>query len=57
MKRTASLFLAMLTIGSVLFAGGRGAQESARAGQVVIWTYDSFTSEWGPGPSVSADFK
>jgi thiamine transport system substrate-binding protein len=57
MKRTASLFLAMLTIGSVLFAGGRGAQESVRAGQVVIWTYDSFTSEWGPGPSVSADFK
>ncbi|MDR2747766.1 MAG: thiamine ABC transporter substrate-binding protein [Treponema sp.] len=63
MKRTALLFPALLMIGSALFARGetqgaaRGAQGNAPANQVVIWTYDSFTSEWGPGPSARADFK
>jgi thiamine transport system substrate-binding protein len=55
MKRIALLFLAMLMIGPVLFA--RGGAQSAQGNQVVIWTYDSFNSEWGPGPLVSADFK
>ncbi|MCL2473069.1 MAG: hypothetical protein FWF26_05255, partial [Treponema sp.] len=25
--------------------------------ELVIWTYDSFNSEWGPGPSVSDSFE
>jgi thiamine transport system substrate-binding protein len=45
----------LLLLSTVVFAGGR--KETAPANRVVIWTYDSFNSEWGPGPTVSADFK
>ena len=31
--------------------------ESAAEKRVVIWTYDSFNSEWGPGPDVSKAFE
>ncbi|MDR2793604.1 MAG: thiamine ABC transporter substrate-binding protein [Treponema sp.] len=33
---------------------GRNVEASAR--EVVIWTYDSFNSEWGPGTEVSKRF-
>jgi thiamine transport system substrate-binding protein len=42
------IFLAILLLGSC-----RKADEA----QLVIWTYGSFVSEWGPGPQVSRVFE
>jgi thiamine transport system substrate-binding protein len=39
-----------------LFAAGRRSAEAA-PGEVVVWTYDSFSSEWGPGPAATEDFR
>ena len=33
------------------------AEETAAGNDLVIWTYNSFNSEWGPGPSVSKTFE
>ncbi|MDR2177300.1 MAG: thiamine ABC transporter substrate-binding protein [Treponema sp.] len=46
------LFAALVS--SSLFSRGRAGAE---AREVVIWTYDSFTSEWGPGPAAAKDFQ
>jgi thiamine transport system substrate-binding protein len=37
---------------------GRGNKEGAAASsrELVIWTYDSFCSEWGPGPEAGKQF-
>ena len=42
-----------------LFARGSSepAATSAPAGEVVIYAYDSFVTEWGPGPELSRLFK
>jgi thiamine transport system substrate-binding protein len=36
------------------FSAGKQEQNAAR--EVVVWTYDSFNSEWGPGPGVARKF-
>jgi thiamine transport system substrate-binding protein len=41
-------------LGSPLFSRGRVDAESR---ELVIWTYDSISSEWGPGPAVAEDFR
>jgi thiamine transport system substrate-binding protein len=43
--------MAYLGIGS-----GQVAAESNRP-ELVVYTYDSFTSEWGPGPQIKAEFE
>ncbi|MDR3341713.1 MAG: thiamine ABC transporter substrate-binding protein [Treponema sp.] len=60
------LFLAALFVSftvSLVFAGGNKEKSSpstqgtaAAKQEVVIWTYDSFNSEWGPGPEVTKRF-
>ncbi|MDR2404534.1 MAG: thiamine ABC transporter substrate-binding protein [Spirochaetaceae bacterium] len=39
----------------------RGARDTAGSGgpggEVIVWTYDSFNSEWGPGPEVKKRFE
>ncbi|MDR0312288.1 MAG: thiamine ABC transporter substrate-binding protein [Treponema sp.] len=38
--------------------GNRQAADSSSSGkELVIWTYDSFDSEWGPGPDVARVFE
>jgi thiamine transport system substrate-binding protein len=44
----------VILLGLPLFGGGRRAP--AEGGELVIWTYDSFVSEWGPGPALEKDF-
>jgi thiamine transport system substrate-binding protein len=45
-----------------VFAGGKKESVPSTAmpavvmPEVVVWTYDSFTSEWGPGPEVAKRF-
>ena len=50
------LFFAVLLVMGSLSAFAGGKRESAAAGKVVIWTYDSFTSEWGPGAEIAKRF-
>lgn len=43
---------------SLLVSCGKDKTQEKQAGEtVVIWTYDSFNSEWGPSPEVSKVFK
>ena len=41
-----------LTLGLALTAAA-----SARAETLTVYTYDSFTSEWGPGPAIETAFE
>ena len=54
----AVLFLAALVISVPASAGGNAdAAKPIDRNEVVVWTYDSFTSEWGPGPAIAEAFK
>jgi thiamine transport system substrate-binding protein len=58
MRKTASLLIIFVLMGFLVSCQKeepREAQESSKT--VVIWTYDSFNSEWGPGPDVSRVFE
>lgn len=54
---------ALLLLNGVLAAFASGAKQTgsavsgAESAEVVVWTYDSFTSEWGPGPVIAEAFK
>lgn len=58
-----TLFIVSVLLLSVFFvvhpAGAAGTEEqsSASEGPLVIYTYDSFVSEWGPGPQVIPKFE
>jgi thiamine transport system substrate-binding protein len=49
------LFFAVLLLS--LFTACRRDSVSQSGNEVVIWTYDSFNSEWGPGPDVAKVFE
>lgn len=50
-------FLIMIVFCSInLYAGGRSDAET-RNNEVVVYAYDSFVSEWGPGPEIARRFK
>jgi thiamine transport system substrate-binding protein len=55
MKRIVPIFLCIFfSIISVSFASGR---KTERAREVVVYTYDSFMGEWGPGPQIAREFE
>src|SRR5260221_3354794 len=44
--------------GTLLAAGlGLGVQAEAAQPTLTIYTYDSFTAEWGPGPAITKGFE
>jgi thiamine transport system substrate-binding protein len=54
----AVLALAALVLSMPVFAGGNAeAGRAIEKNEVVVWTYDSFASEWGPGPSIAKAFQ
>ncbi len=54
----AVLVLAALAFSLPAYAGGTAdAAGPVDTNEVVVWTYDSFTSEWGPGPAIAEAFK
>jgi thiamine transport system substrate-binding protein len=56
--RSIAVFSAMVLLASPLFAGGGKEQKKDPASnEVVVWTYDSFVSEWGPGAQIADAFK
>src|SRR5215475_7790233 len=50
-----ALFLGLTLI--VLLVVGLDTCKKGKNTDLVIWTYDSFNSEWGPGPDVSKVFE
>ncbi|PIE04164.1 MAG: thiamine ABC transporter substrate-binding protein, partial [Spirochaetales bacterium] len=60
MKRTLPVFLVLLMIPLPLFGRGGAEQSSSgteTAGALEVYCYDSFASEWGPGPAIAAAFE
>jgi thiamine transport system substrate-binding protein len=57
-NRTGKIFYAVfcVTLVTLLLAGFASCKKEKNA-DLVIWTYDSFNSEWGPGPGVSKVFE
>ena len=41
----------------IIIKSKKSAKADARANEVVIYTYDSFISEWGPGPELEKIFE
>jgi thiamine transport system substrate-binding protein len=63
-KTAARVFSALIVcvLGISIFAGCKKETQTAAsapsdAKEVVIWTYDSFSSEWGPGPEAAKQFQ
>jgi thiamine transport system substrate-binding protein len=52
-----AVLICTLTALPVFAGGGKDKAPAAHAKEVVIWTYDSFDSEWGPGPEVTKRFE
>lgn len=56
-----ALILALAGTLQLAAAGNREKTASPSSGEepkeLVVWTYDSFTSEWGPGPKIAEAFK
>lgn len=62
MKHTSHILLALSSL--FIIAGScaamscsRKTASGARAREVVVYTYDSFMGEWGPGPKIAKDFE
>jgi thiamine transport system substrate-binding protein len=53
----AALFAAFFAIFAVFVLFGLSTCKKGKSADLVIWTYDSFNSEWGPGPEVSKVFE
>jgi thiamine transport system substrate-binding protein len=53
------IFSTILFLSQPLTAGGAkdAAADAERAGEVVVYTYDSFMGEWGPGPEIARKFQ
>ena len=58
MKRKAIIFTVLFVV--FVFSSCEKAKITQKPGssnEIVIWTYDSFISEWGPGPEVARVFE
>jgi thiamine transport system substrate-binding protein len=53
----AALCVALCAPLAVLILAGIAGCKKEKSADLVIWTYDSFNSEWGPGPDVSKVFE
>ena len=47
----------VFTAGLLTAATSAVAQESGQTSELTVYTYDSFTAEWGPGPQVETAFE
>jgi thiamine transport system substrate-binding protein len=58
MYRQRVFFITVIVL-SLFFAScfSRESQQDSGGKAVVVWTYDSFDSEWGPGPEVKKRFE
>jgi thiamine transport system substrate-binding protein len=49
--------LGAMLFATPLFAGGGKDKAADKGTGLVVWTYDSFNSEWGPGPEIAKAFE
>jgi len=49
--------LRYITLAALAFLGAMTGAASAEPPVLTVYTYDSFVSEWGPGPAIKADFE
>lgn len=56
-KHCLSLVLAVLLIPATIWAGGKSEQSEDARQSITVYAYDSFVSEWGPGPLVVPAFE
>lgn len=56
-KPYAVICLVFLFAASGLYAAASRETDQTVTNEVVIWTYDSFISEWGPGPAIAENFE
>jgi thiamine transport system substrate-binding protein len=52
-----SLVLAVLLLPSVVFGQAKTESPASIVNEITVYTYDSFISEWGPGPIVAPAFE
>jgi thiamine transport system substrate-binding protein len=52
-----SLVLAVLLVPAAIFGQGKPESPASIANEITVYAYDSFTSEWGPGPLVVPAFQ
>ncbi len=60
MKKIIYIFLTLLTIygsAACISCSRKNSISAERAQEVLIYTYDSFMGEWGPGPQIAKDFE
>ncbi len=58
MKTRLCIVLSILILTSLVHVHALGsAEETNRSGEVVVYAYDSFVSEWGPGPELKRLFE
>lgn len=57
MKTRLCIFLSVFFIFTVSSYAGGTADEQLRSREVVVYAYDSFVSEWGPGPELKKRFE
>ena len=55
-KSLCILFILLITTVGV-FAGAKNEVSEERLGEVIVYAYDSFTAEWGPGPELVKRFE
>lgn len=53
----AVLIISIITAHSFLFASGSTEPATDASKTLVVYSYDSFASEWGPGPSIIEEFE
>jgi thiamine transport system substrate-binding protein len=60
-KKSSFSFVILLTMCLLVvpevFARASQQQAAAPVPEIVVWTYDSFNSEWGPGPEIGKRFE
>lgn len=56
-KKSSILKFVSLSIIGLTVLSGCSKKDNARGKEVVVYTYDSFVSEWGPGPEIEKHFE
>ncbi|MCR4579568.1 MAG: thiamine ABC transporter substrate-binding protein [Treponema sp.] len=57
MKKFSSLIVLSIMVCALCVSCKKSKIDPARAAEVVVYTYDSFISEWGPGPVIAQKFE
>ncbi|MBR1638399.1 MAG: thiamine ABC transporter substrate-binding protein [Treponema sp.] len=57
MKKFSSLIVFSILVCALFMGCKKSKVDAERASEVIVYTYDSFCSEWGPGPIIAQKFQ